>query len=82
MSKKSRNGLLNQSEVDLSKAMKDMVLIEVTMVVAIELHESVEQNRASVCAMDHIETSGFANIVSFVEEELELVSAKTKEKKQ
>ena len=78
MSAKKKYGLSNQQEDKLSKGMKDLVLMEVTMVLAIDVTNG--EDNEWLCAMDYVEISQGAQLVGFSEERLEIVPVKTKEK--
>ena len=69
---------MNQQEVKLSKGTKDLVLVEVTMVLAIDVTNG--EDNEWLCAMDFVEISQGAQLVGFSEERLEIVPVKTKEK--
>jgi hypothetical protein len=62
----------------LSKGTKDLVLVEVTMVLAIDVTNG--EDNEWLCAMDFVEISQGAQLVGFSEERLEIVPVKTKEK--
>lgn len=63
----------------MSKALKDTVFIEVTMVVAIDTSNG--ENTEWLCAMDYVEMSQGAQIVGFSEEKLEMIALEPKEDK-
>lgn len=79
MSAEKKYGLSNQQEDKLSKGIKDLVLMEVTIVLAIETQNG--EDTPWLCAMDYVEIAQGAQVVGFSEERLQIIAVSAEQPK-